>query len=104
MEEKELQLEGNEHASEENEELSDDDVAATLGLITSLSEQKMNPMEPTDMQEENPEDEREQKTEEEVPGGNIDAEQQKEIDEIRAELESLKNDTASETTTNLPAA
>lgn len=103
MKEKELQLSDEQDSSGGGVDLSDDDLAAALGLMTTLSEKQMNPMGEDDLQETDPEsnsEEREEKTEGEVPGGNIDTQQQKEIDDIRAELEALKHDTASETTEN----
>lgn len=79
-------------------EMSDDDLAASLGYLTTLTEASMTPPEePTDMQEPSPEEQPTEEPAEEVPDPNkeametseVDKRQDEEIASIRAEIEKL---------------
>ena len=90
MEDDKMELE---IAEEENPqagaEMSDDDVAASLGFMTTLTERGMTPPEdPTDMQEDK--DEEQESIEGDTDGTpKKDAEQDEEIAQIKAQLEQL---------------
>lgn len=74
-------------------DLSDDDLAAALGFITTLSEAGMEPdsEEPTDMQEAEPM-EQETKEPEDKAEEEHEQTQDEEIAKIKAELEKLLNE------------
>jgi hypothetical protein len=104
MPEEEMQIDlGDSEVSEEapidpTEDMSDDDIAASLGYVTTLSEQMLpqDEEEPAEVQEEeNDEEEVEEEPEDK------DAAQDEEIADIRKQLEQLlaeENDTETEDT------
>lgn len=79
-------------AQEQHPEMSDDETASALGFITTLSEHLQNSGQEDDEQETDPsEDSKPDKQQPEGKTDSIDDEQQTEIDDIRRELEELKN-------------
>lgn len=76
-------------------EMTDDDIAATLGLMTTIGEQGMMPQEE---EEEGTEEapEAPKQPQEESKSAGVDSEQDKEIKAIREELESLKEEISNE--------
>lgn len=114
MDELELQLEDNgaPEMPQEEHDMSDDDIASSLGFMTTLSEQMMSPGQEDDLQEGGePTEEQETSEQLEEEQGAIegdtdgtpkkDAEQDKEIADIKAQLEQLlaqENGTETENT------
>ena len=113
MNEEEIQVDlGNEPAPQPGgAELSDDDLAASLGLMTTLSESSMNPEgEETDLQEPGTEGDKEElaQTEEDAieTDGTPDKDeaQDAEIADIKAQLEQLlAQENEQETTDSIPS-
>ena len=75
---------------------SDDDLASSLGFMTSISEKGMNPEGETDMQEEDPEEgvEGEKQPQDESKPEDVDSAQTKEIDSIKSEIEAIRAELA----------
>lgn len=100
MNEENVQLDlGDSQEQAQHPEMTDDETAAALGFITTLSEQMMTPGEEDDLQEENPEEAPAPVSETETPEEPVeDLEAKKneardaEIEAIRKELEVLKQE------------
>jgi len=106
--EQDFQLEEGTVEAQSTDDMTDDDIAASLGFMTTLSEQMMNPGQEDDLQEADPAtdpmamQEEKKKIEGDTDGTPAkDEAQDREIAEIRMQLEQLlaeENDTGTKET------